>query len=803
MEEKVFQAALGGLLQSVSEFAKRTTEPVRISELIPAQWYSAIYDENTFPGLNSSLEQVVSMAAQLAAGGASLISHSQPEQLASIFCSLGGLTDGQQQPVPAPPAKYLPIAALSIDETVIFPQAKASDTTQAYKNLWIQFSQALTRLKRVYEAGATDAESYLNNLLRLMQRYCWCIPVMFGETQSDVSLYDHGRITSALAACSIDRKETNDPKDVALLVGGDISEVQKFIYTITSRGATSGLRGRSMYLQLLTEVVARFVLNRIEMPLTNLIYAGGGHFYLLAPVNKKTQLLEAQQYISQVLLHHHQGDLYLAVASEIIQAEEFAGQFLPEKWRDLQRGLQKAKQQPFTELADQVAELLFAPQEHGGNEEKLCQVCQREHPGTEEREKARKCPVCIGFEELGKDLREAVYYCLDEIDTAPLPKKDTPPASWQDILAHFGYRAGFYELKQQLPPLDPSVKRRTLLALNDSVLAELTPGPRQVTGRHLLVNITPTLVADEFAEFEKKIKDLPKPGSVKPFEVMTEQAEGIKRLGILRMDVDNLGQIFSKGLGTRATLTRIASLSFAVSLFFEGWLEQIAREVNDKEAKLNQGRQEPRGLIYSIYSGGDDLFFVGAWDLMLLLAERIKQDLHRYASEHIGVHVSGGVALAGSKYPLYQAAEDAHEAEQAAKARRPDGQSKNALNFLGQTVPWDKFAEIKQRQQTLKKMVAAEIAPTALLQRLIQLYVEYEQANRELAQKGQSGKVYWGPWHWHSAYTLTRLADRVKKQDATASSEILAIRDALRLEAFTNIEWVGLAARWAELLVRD
>jgi uncharacterized membrane protein len=36
------------------------------------------------------------------------------------------------------------------------------------------------------------------------------------------------------------------------------------------------------YLQLLTEATARYVLRRLNLPITNLIYSGGGNFYLLA-----------------------------------------------------------------------------------------------------------------------------------------------------------------------------------------------------------------------------------------------------------------------------------------------------------------------------------------------------------------------------------------------------------------------------------------------------------------------------------------------------------------------------------------
>jgi CRISPR-associated protein Csm1 len=258
------------------------------------------------------------------------------------------------------------------------------------------------------------------------------------------------------------------------------------------------------------------------------------------------------------------------------------------------------------------------------------------------------------------------------------------------------------------------------------------------------------------------------------------------------MDVDNLGQIFSEGLAEKATLSRVAALSFSMSLFFEGWMEQIA-------TSFNQGDHV---LVYSIYSGGDDLFFVGAWDLMPQLAERISQDLQRYSGGHAAIHVSGGIVLADGKYPLYQAAEEAHAAEQAAKANWHNGSSKNALNFLDKTIPWVKFGEVKTQQEQLVRLVNPEkdqkAVPKSLLRRLNQLYAEYDEANQKMARQGQSAKVYWGPWHWHSAYSLSRLA----KQNREAREEIKTIQAGLSLENFKNIEWIGLAARWAELLVR-
>ncbi|MDW8101235.1 MAG: hypothetical protein RML36_17335, partial [Anaerolineae bacterium] len=60
---------------------------------------------------------------------------------------------------------------------------------------------------------------------------------------------------------------------------------------------------------------------------------------------------------------------------------------------------------------------------------------------------------------------------------------------------------------------------------------------------------------------------------------MEVQSKGIQRLGVLRMDVDNLGKLFAEGFGENATLSRVAALSFAISLFFEGWVEVLAERV--------------------------------------------------------------------------------------------------------------------------------------------------------------------------------------------------------------------------------
>jgi CRISPR-associated protein Csm1 len=801
MEDDLFKAALAGLLHDLGVFGGWAgAGAAEIGQkIVPDQWRDALPASAGGGAGQPALARIVAEASRLAAGGQVAPAATGPGQLLSIFCDIRA-PDGRGGQVEPPADHYLLPMPLRLEaepaDSPIFPQVGPADPetlSRHYRQLWRDFSQQAAGLRAVHAGAGADQAGYLNSLLKLMQRYCWAVPASLYPGRPNVSLYDHSRMTAALAVCLA--AAAGPEAGTALLVGGDISGVQAFIYTITSRGATGGLRGRSMYLQLLTDIVARYTLDSLGLPLTNLIYAGGGHFYLLTPPGSQAALLNIQQSVSRILLHHHQGDLHLALASISLQAGEFQGPALAQRWRALTQELQQAKQRQFAELDAETLRALFRAREHGGNEEKFCIVCQREHPhmGQADEGEAAKCPACLSYEALGNDLRQAAYLCLDQRKPAGLVEAKGS-GEWAQVLSHFGYRAKFCARPADLPPLDASVIRRTLLALDDQHLAGLQPAARQVIGLQVLVNVTPLLSRAEHEELvEQGDKDVPPANSVKPFEIMARQARGIKRLGILRMDVDSLGLILSQGLGRQATLSRVASLSFALSLFFEGWVEGIARRLNQTAG---------RDLVYSIYSGGDDLFFVGAWHLMPLLAEQISRDLSRYAAGHAGIHVSGGIALASPKYPLYQAADEAHEAERAAKTEPYNGQTKNALNFLGKTIPWSKFGEVKAHQDRLIALVepAGDQKPVSrnLTHRLSQLYVEYEQNIAAQAARGQESRSYWGRGQWYSAYSFTRLARR----HAQARAEIEAIRDQLSLENFSNIEWIGPAARWAELLIR-
>lgn len=808
VQDDVYLAALAGLLHDVGKFSQRAgVEPDATSQAfdpddygvhgahakwsisfihdcVPERWRGGLFPVLYHHKPQDRLSKVVALADRLSAAEREGSGEGHSKQLISIFCQIG---TGDARPA----QRVWPLKPLRLEEGVLFPlltldsQAEARD----YRDLWATFDAQVRNLP------GDDLPAYVEGLLYTMQRHTWSVPGAFYKSVPDVSLYDHSRTTAALAAClaGLDERTLDDllagqrrDEPLVLLVGGDLSGVQDFIYTITARGAAKGLRGRSFYLQLLTEAVARFILRALKLPITNLIYVGGGHFYMLAPLDAARRLEEIRADVSRKLLAHHGGDLYLALGGTPTTAQDFDRAQFAGKWQAVSQEMNRVKRQRFAELDDAalLTAQVFGPAGAGGGEEGECQVCHYDGPGVkpeeapgENEEPRRICPLCASLEALGTDLRDADYLLLGEI--AP---QDVERAGCAEALQAFGMAVGFAAADGRLVRRLPgAVQRTAMLALRDLPDSRQTAQPLAQTlgcpvapGARYTVNVTPR-----------------KPnGDIATFDWLQAQSQGVARLGVLRMDVDDLGDVFKWGM-QEATLSRVASLSSALSLFFEGWVGELCRRAN-REAGMDK--------VYAIYSGGDDLFVVGAWDALPELARAIRRDLGRFAADNPAVYISGGLTLHAGKYPLYQAAAEAEAALDAAKdLARADGRKKDALNFLDLTIPWEAFDDIEREARQLVKLVQPRDVggldgPQALLHVLLRLYAYFTDAVHE------RGKPYWGPWMWQGAYFLKRLEGRCRDEDTRA--EVKRIRESLKQNEFRYIETLGPAARWAELLTR-
>ena len=189
--------------------------------------------------------------------------------------------------------------------------------------------------------------------------------------------------------------------------------------------------------------------------------------------------------------------------------------------------------------------------------------------------------------------------------------------------------------------------KRFLSFSNDSALCADTV--RSYTKNRLVQTLSPSInlfVGDYAAS--NNIEDL------------ADQSEGIRRIAVCRMDVDNLGQAFIAGFEQPdqtdpvqrmkyVNLFRAAAFSRQMSLFFKYHINSLLQ-----------------GLCVSIvYAGGDDVFLVGAWNHTLQAALRIQKHLRSYTCG--ALTISAGIAMFNEHYPIRAAAEQTAALEDEAK----------------------------------------------------------------------------------------------------------------------------------------
>ena len=703
--------------------------------------------------------------------------------------------------------RFHPLRALDLTPNFLLPTAtglneEEIDSESGYVNLWQGLWSALI---------ATDF-SNLKSVLAILKRFTWAVPASLSGLGMEVSFYEQVRMAAAVGICwhragwSVDG-QLNAPLDRRLgwLVKGDLSGVQDFLYLLTSAGAARGLRGRSFYLQLLTETIAEWTLRRWnQVPPTNLIYTGGGHFYLLLPnvgADDDTQWRQLQRELGGKLWNAHRGDLGCTLARvELKVCDLVTVGRLAERWAELAEASNAQKERKWSELGETMFEHLFTPQQRGTTNEDMCQICQHDfdkrRSGDREEEGVRKCGRCRSFEQLGRKLRAVQHLVRFNIKETPA----TNDVDWQAILGSFGQRIELIHDGESMPDT-PVESEATLIESvnrwwrpNEQEQFESTGITTQYSWRWL-ADAMP-FKYDGQGEIAYDRDNQPE---IAEFSDLAEaRAQGAPWLGVLRMDVDNLGNVLRDGLQGAASLARLSTLSETLRLYFEGWVPQLCE-------KYNQGKTEDANgdAVYLIYAGGDDLFVVGAWSVLPHLARNIHDDFAEFVGgEHITI--SAGVAIEHAKYPLYQFAEDARVAlDDHAKGLRP---AKDAFCFLQTPLGWEQFKDVEDWQNRLVKMLADGM-PRSLLTRLSEIHASYaENSQKQRALAVASGisheqikeQIQYARWQWRLVYQLSQTSERNPKHQA----ELTDLQEALvRDDKLINL--LQVLARWTELQTRN
>ncbi|CFD27349.1 CRISPR-associated protein cas10/csm1%2C subtype III-a/mtube [Mycobacterium tuberculosis] len=540
-----------------------------------------------------------------------------------------------------------------------------------------RYAAIVNKLKAIL-VDLERSDTYLASLLNVLEATLSFVPSSTDASEVvDVSLFDHLKLTGALGACIwhylqatgqsdfksalFDKQDTFYNEKAFLLTTFDVSGIQDFIYTIHSSGAAKMLRARSFYLEMLTEHLIDELLARVGLSRANLNYSGGGHAYLLLP-NTESARKSVEQFEREAndwLLENFATRLFIATGSVPLAANdlmrrpnESASQASNRAlrysglYRELSEQLSAKKLARYS--ADQLREL--NSRDHDGQKgDRECSVCHTVNR-TVSADDEPKCSLCQALTAASSQIQSESRRFLLISDGAtkglPLPFGAT---------LTFCSRADADKALQQ-----PQTRRR--YAKNKFFAGECLG--------------TGLWVGDYVAQME--------------FGDYVKRASGIARLGVLRLDVDNLGQAFTHGFmeqgnGKFNTISRTAAFSRMLSLFFRQHINYVLARPKLRPITGDDPARPREATI--IYSGGDDVFVVGAWDDVIEFGIELRERFHEFTQGKLTV--SAGIGMFPDKYPISVMAREVGDLEDAAKSL--PGKNGVALFDREFTFGWDEL----------------------------------------------------------------------------------------------------------------
>ncbi len=663
----------------------------------------------------------------------------------------------------------------------------ADEAKEEYQRLLSAFLDGLKQLRHANES----THLWFEHFDSLVLRHTWCIPqARAGKVLPDVSLYDHMRTTSALATAlfafhkaegTLEEKAIHD-EDLQrfLIVSGDFYGIQDFIlkgYGDTRKLRSKLLRGRSFSVSLFCELAADLVLRKLGLPFSSCIYNAAGRFTIMAPNTAAAEeaVNRAEQEINDWFFQISHGQSGLGLARVPASSSDFVGG-------------------KYSKLMKRVANTL---------ERKKCQrldIGRRGGavPGYLESfsDGGQPCPLCgirpCSAECSSDDYMQAVEYnscslCRDQVYLGTkLPKEGRLAVLDSDaeavgranrlMLPVFGrYQISFGERD-----FAEQARSGDLLHLWDIALPGEDKSAPEVTLRHLGGHVPllgddsqdPRLEKDMLEEDKDVTKD-----SIKTFSMIASMARrvedidsggarfrGVRALGVLKADVDDLGKIMAAGLPRdRVTMSRIATLSRQFHYFFAVYLPNLLAT----DSRFNN--------IYTVFAGGDDLFLIGPWNRVIELALYLDQAFAQYVCRNPSIHFSAGITLHGPNTPLSRFAEAAEEALERSKSS-----GKRRLTIFGATAPWDEASGIRDAMRTLEQWMDEKRINLAFLYRLDE-FMDMAAAERRLpeAKAVRMQDLACTKWHALLAYAVERnvARDAPKENRQRIREEVAAAVD--------------------------
>jgi CRISPR-associated protein Csm1 len=452
-----------------------------------------------------------------------------------------------------------------------------------------------------------------------------------------------------------------------MLIVGDLSGIQDYLFDIADQqgGQSRSLRARSFFLQIVTEIAILRLLQAADWQLDHIVLRAAGKFVLQGPPldsHRQQQVLTEHRKMVEWLRIQTGARIRLSIAFGDAQGT------LPEQYRNVMSRLQQEKLRPLSASAvgqngwqpDALVLPSIAPPCVSCRRQKASAVSEIDADGKS----LALCSACAMYRKMGRELLIKNWVMLH-----------SSPVDAFDIL---GNGVSFHA---ETPSLTPD----SLGLL--SLCGQKFPGPASV----------PVLI-------RRLARHIPVENHIPvDFDEIAGRSRGAPYLGILKMDVDSLGQAVYRLLENAADLGPLQTFSERLDSFFADRL--------DKE----MGKSEWES-IYTVFSGGDDLLLIGPWDVMFSFASHVCTLFRQAFHDHAELTISGSMAIVPRKTPIHRAVEQAEHLLDAAKQA-----GRNRFAAFGQVWEWQYHAAIQFAANCLIQWAEGSVAERGWLQTLLRM----------------------------------------------------------------------------------
>lgn len=545
-----------------------------------------------------------------------------------------------------------------------FVRKSLKESVDEYKILFDEFADEIE--KNIYLKKRVNFIAY-NYMYNLLNKYLVTVPAStYGGVKSAVSLFDHLKISSAIASCLYDK--TCYDQEMFYMLEIDVSGIQSFIYQVvegsgTKPGLSKALRGRSILVGLITNAISYAFLNEFGLTVSNILFNTGGGSMILLPYNQSIEkrVMDLSKKIRKSLFDFFQTDITFVNAMLPVNKKELET-FQTDKAIELKSLLGRNKMRKYQDIIDD-ADFFFDKIDFNSK----CNTCGR-------ISKSEQCFICKMVEKISQiyTKNESFGIVYDFNKTIDIKNIETLDLGFVRLL--------FINDKSYL--------------IDDEISWYVDSINNFGFGNEIMTANDVPLDKDSntILSFEKILK-------------LTPEEYGDKKLAILKMDVDNLGGIFAFGLKAsdeprvQRSISKYVTMSRLMEFFFGHEIKNICREVSLKINENIDDKVKNGTMFYINYAGGDDLVIIGSAYSIVELALEIHKRFTEFTNNK-NITISGGINFQNDKKPIRFGVQMAEEALSMSK-----NGDKNAITLLDTTVPFVEFEELLVEVKEICKFI--------------------------------------------------------------------------------------------------